>query len=138
MIPHMSESLREVAHASDRTRRATAKELGEEFTSGRVDDTMRFDGDPLVPDTLVIQIYITGMESMGIGDKVVFASQMKSIVSRVFPDGDHTESGLPVDATFAFTSIDNRIVNSPQIIGTTNMLLEVISKKAAEIYFGGK
>jgi hypothetical protein len=133
---NMSASLKDLAHLSDKNRRSLAKELNQTFTSGRVDDTMRFEGDPLTPNTLIIQVYISGLEPMGIGDKQVVGNQLKSIVSRVVPDGNHTESGIPIDATFAFTSIDARIVNSPIIAGTTNMLLEVLGKRAADLYFG--
>ncbi|HWT40899.1 MAG TPA: hypothetical protein VN081_06585 [Dongiaceae bacterium] len=132
----MTESLKELTRASDRQRRALSTELHEEFTSGRVDDTMRFSGDPLAPNTLVIQVYITGLEPMGVGDKLVVGNQMKSIVSRVFPDGMETESGVPVDATFSYQSVSNRIVLSPQLIGTTNRLLEEIGKQAADLFFG--
>jgi hypothetical protein len=135
-VDQMSESLQTITRQSDSNRRALAKELGQDFTSGRVDDTMRFEGDPLTPETMMIQIYITGLEPMGIGDKLVVANQMKSIVSRVVPDGNRSESGRPSDCTFAFTSLDARIVNSPLIIGTTNTNLEVIGKMAADIYFG--
>ena len=47
-----------------------------------------------------------------------------------------TESGKQVDAFFGAQSIFNRIVNSAFILGTTNTLLGVIGKKAAEIYNG--
>ena len=47
-----------------------------------------------------------------------------------------TESGLPLDATFGYRSVENRIVNSPMAIGTTAALLEVIGNKAAAIYRG--
>lgn len=47
-----------------------------------------------------------------------------------------TESGEIIDAVFGGKSVDDRIVNSPAIIGTTNTLLKVISKKAVEIYRG--
>jgi hypothetical protein len=132
----MTESLRELTKASDRQRRVLATELHEDYTTGRVDNTMRFSGDPLAPNTLVIQVYITGLEPMGVGDKLVFGNQMKSIVSRVFPDGVETESGVPVDATFSYQSVSNRIVLSPQLIGTTNRILEEIGKQAADIFFG--
>ena len=72
---------------------------------------------------------------MGVGDKGVFANQLKTIVGRVMTGVNETQSGIPIDAIFGFQSISNRVVLSPQIIGTTTGALKVIGKKAAEIFF---
>lgn len=45
-----------------------------------------------------------------------------------------SENGDEIDAVFGQKSIDDRIVNSAIIIGTTNTLLRVVGKKALEIY----
>lgn len=59
---------------------------------------------------------------------------MKTIFSEVMEYEMKTESGKVIDAVFGQKSIDDRIVNSATIIGTTNSLLDVIGKKAVEIY----
>lgn len=130
----MSPSLKELATASDRERRATAKELGKTFTSGRVDDTMRFEGDPLTPNTLVVRVYITGEMSAGIGDKGVLANQMKTIIGNVWSGDVTTESGDVVDVIFSYTSISNRIVLSPLLIGLANTVLMALGKQAGALY----
>ncbi len=61
---------------------------------------------------------------------------MKTIFGRIFSGVNETESGVPIDGIFGYLSISNRIVRSPEIMGTTNTLLKVLSKKAAEVYFG--
>ena len=104
--------------------------------NGRVDNTMRVEGKPLELDNLVINIYITGPVSAGVGDKGVFANQMKTVFGRVMTGINETESGEPIDAIFGYQSISDRIVLSPEIIGTTNTLLKVLSKKVAKIYRG--
>lgn len=68
--------------------------------------------------------------------KGVFANQMKTVFSKVIQDVITTESGVVVDAVFGGKSINARIVNNPVDIGTTNTLLEVIGRKAFEIYKG--
>lgn len=68
--------------------------------------------------------------------KGVFGNQLKTIVGRVMSGKNETESGVPIDAQFSYVSIANRIVLSPEIIGTTNTLLKVISKRVAGVYFG--
>ena len=54
---------------------------------------------------------------------------MKTVCGRVMSQEITTESGEIIDAVFGYQSISNRIVNSPFVIGTTNTLLKVISKK---------
>lgn len=59
---------------------------------------------------------------------------MKTVFSEVLPNDMKTESGQVIDAVFGQKSIDDRIVSSPAIIGTTNTLLRVIGQKASQIY----
>lgn len=59
---------------------------------------------------------------------------MKTVFSEVMDYEMKTESGTIIDAVFGQKSIDDRIVNSAIIIGTTNTILDVIGKKAVEIY----
>lgn len=59
---------------------------------------------------------------------------MKSVIGKVMDEPIIAEDGTEIDAEFGRRSIAARIVNSPDIIGTTTTLLEVIGKKALEIY----
>lgn len=135
-IDDLSPSLQELAQESDRNRKREARELRTEYTSGRVDDTLRIDGDPLVFETAVVRVYITGPVSAGVGDKGVFANQMKTIFGQIMSGVNTTESGEEIGAMFGYSSINDRIVFSPEIIGTTNTLLMVISKRVADVYRG--
>ena len=87
-------------------------------------------------DTLELKVYIRVRLTQAIGDKGVFANQMKSIVSDVYTNSITTESGERVDAVFSYRGMLNRIVNSPILIGTTNRVLKHVSKQVADIYFG--
>lgn len=68
--------------------------------------------------------------------KAVFGNQLKTVFSRVMTGVNETESGEPLDAIFGNTSIDERIVHSPKLMGTTNTLLRVLSKHVAAVYRG--
>lgn len=59
---------------------------------------------------------------------------MKTIFGRVMRGVNRTESGEDIDALFGYQSINNRIVLSPELIGTTNVLLRLISKRVAAAY----
>jgi hypothetical protein len=83
---------------------------------------------------MAIQIYITADVPAGVGDKGVFANQMKTVFGKVMEQELKTESGTVIDCVFGYKSVYDRIVNSPAIIGTTTTLLDVIAKRAVAAY----
>ena len=66
--------------------------------------------------------------------KLVFGNQMKSIISNVVEKPYIAEDGTVVDITFSRQSVANRIVNSMDLIGTSNTVLALIEKEAIELY----
>lgn len=135
-VQDMSPSLQAIAEVSDRDLVRRAKSAGKTAFTGQVDDGYRVEGNPLALDTAAIQIYLTAEVPAGVGDKGVFANQMKTVFGRVLENDWKTESGLVIDAVFGAKSIADRIVTSPYVIGTTTTLLDLIGKKAVEIYRG--
>lgn len=132
----MSESLRAIANASDRDMLRRTKAEGKKGYTGSTDSSYRVDGTPLSLDAMAIVIYITNDVPMGVGDKGVFANQMKTVIGRVMEGENKTESGTPIEAIFGYKSISDRIVLSPEIIGTTTTLLEKITEGALKAYRG--
>jgi hypothetical protein len=130
----MSPSLRTLANASDRRMAEIAKSSQQSVTNGRVNSEYRVSGTPLSLDQAEIKVYITIKTKAGVGDKGIFANQMKSVFGEVLDYEMRTESGREIDAIFGFRSIQARIVLSPMILGTTISLLKVIGRKAIEIY----
>lgn len=107
------------------------KASGKKPHTGSTDGGFRVDGNPLALDTMAIDIYITGDVHAGVGDKGVFANQMKTVFGEVMQGENRTRSGKVVDAIFGQKSIDDRIVTSPAMIGTTSAILIEIGKQAA-------
>jgi hypothetical protein len=132
----MSKSLRTVVNRADKERAERVKllESGESLI-GKVNEPINVEGRRLVMDQAVIKIYITKSIDAGVGDKAVLGNQLKTIIGRVMTGTNETESGEPIDVIFGRQSIANRIVLSPDIMGTTNRVLEVLSKKVADTYF---
>ena len=130
----MSDSLRVLADQSDLQISRRNKSAGKKAFTGSVDENFRIDNEALALDTVAVQIYITAEVDSSVGDKGVFANQLKTVFGRVFGDKTMTESGKPIDAIFGAKSVDDRIVLSPIVIGTTTTLLDVIGKKAVELY----
>lgn len=134
----MSESLKLLAARSDRDRGRMAKLMRDgRALTGAVDSSFRVDGNPLESDQAVIQVYITAEVDAGVGDKGVLGNQMKTIAGKVMTGVNKTESGEDIDMFFGYQSISNRIVLSPEIAGTTNTLLRVLSKHVARVYREG-
>lgn len=134
----MSPSVLSLVNSGDRDLAARFKAQGKPVLTGEVGMGFRIEGEPLALDTIAIRVYITTDVGMGIGEKTVFGNQLKSVIGRVFNDDIITESGTPIDAIFGYKSISDRIVMSPEIIGTYTTLLKVIGKKMTDIYRGKK
>lgn len=133
-LEDMSDGLRKLAREHDRILANKLKSLGKNVYTGSVDEGYRVDGEPLMLDTLVVRVYIDSEIASSVGDKLVFGLQLKSIISKVNETPLTTEDGRVLDVEFGRRAIYARIVNSPDIIGTTTVLLEVIAKKALEAY----
>lgn len=124
-----SESLRDVITDADKRRSKLAKQLKDGVAgSGSVVD--------IDIDTVVIKVYIDSQYGSGDGEKVVFGHQLKSVVRRIMVGRNESKSGLPIDAIFSYSSISNRIVNSPEVLGTTNVLMRLLSERMAKAYRG--
>lgn len=134
----MSDSIRALTNYGDKLLAAEAKAQGKKVYTGSVGESYRVDGDPLLVDTVCVLFYITEDVNAGIADKVVFANQMKSIISEVASYEMVSESGVPIDALFGAFSIFKRIVNSAFTIGTTSVLMELGAKEALKLYRGGR
>uniref|UniRef100_A0AB39CDE8 DNA-directed RNA polymerase n=1 Tax=Pseudomonas phage RVTF4 TaxID=3236931 RepID=A0AB39CDE8_9VIRU len=132
----MSDSLRRIAFESDKNREAEAKARGQQYFSGEVDHEYRVRGQGLEMDSMVINFYIDHDIPCGVGDKGVVANQMKTVFSRVMKGTNQTKSGLDIDLIFGNTSVEERMVLSPKLIGTTTILLAQLSKHIAAVYRG--
>lgn len=137
-IDDLSPSLLELAQESDRQRKRLSRDLKTVYTSGYISDTLSIDGKRLAPNQAVIRVYINVKRIMQTGDKGVFGNQLKSVVGRVMHGVNQTEYGENIDAIFGYLSVNNRIVRSPEVIGTTNKLSQLITQHAIAAYRKGK
>jgi len=132
----MSKTLKTVINRADKERAERVKRLEiDGALTGQVKEPINVEGRRLVMDQAVIKVYITKSLPAGVGDKAVLGNQLKTIIGRVMTGTNETESGEPIDVIFGRQSIANRIVLSPDVMGTTNRVLEVLSKKVADTYF---
>lgn len=104
--------------------------------NGIVDIGYSVKGKSLRKNQLEIKYYIEAYDDMGIGDKAIIGNQMKFTVGDVYDNEITGVDGTDVEMLFSSRSIAARIVNSPYLIGTTSMVLEKLTEKALEMYFG--
>lgn len=131
----MSVTLKSLADKSDKLMSNICRSSGKSVISGRVNNEYRVDGTPLTLDKAEIKIYITIETESGVGDKIIFANQLKSVTGEVMEYNITTEDGKTIiDSLFGYTSMAARKVNSPMEIGTTISLLKHIAEEAVKMY----
>lgn len=130
----MSHSLKAITDKSDKLIAEERIAQGKSTLNGRVNDDYRVSGVPLAVDKAEIKVYIKVRSGVGIGDKLIFSNQMKSVVGEVMNYKMLTQDNETIDAVFGFRSILARIVSSPMIIGTTTTLMKIITNKAVQLY----
>ena len=134
-LADMSPSLKKLAQRLDKQLFEETQGTDMEAKTNRVAADYLSDGKTLMPSTLELKVFIESQSATAVADKGVFASQMKSVISKVFTSAITTESGTRVDALFSYTSLLARVVLSPVLMGTTNRLLKHLSPKVADAYF---
>lgn len=134
-VEDMPENLKEAALLSDRDIYRTSRKKGETVVNGRVDIGFTVDGVALGKNTTVVKVYLTVPLSMSTGDKIVVANQLKGTIARVWTDNNTDEDGVIIDAYFSGQSTDNRIVDSPFLIGSTSSLMLSITQNVIDHYF---
>ena len=133
----MSKTLRAIVEKYDRKRAKDAKELNKSATTGELFDNIFFDKEPLVQGNAIIRVFIDKDLECGVGDKLVVANQLKTIISRVVTGKQLCEDGTPIDLYFSYKAVEARIVLSPLINGTTNTILRTIGRNAIDLYRNG-
>lgn len=133
-IEDASESVKKIIKQSDKRLAEENKFTDPLVTTGKVDISYRVDGKQLTPKKIAIIFYLKHVDPIGVGDKVVFSNQMKSVIGGVIDYPITTTEGEQIDAFFGYRSILARVVNSPLIIGTTNVLIDKITNRFIELY----
>ena len=100
--------------------------------TGRVNSGYSINGKKLPEGMVEIKIYINGPVYATPGNKIILANQLKAEVSGVYKSIT-TEDGREVDMMFDRPSIGNRIVGSPDLIGTTVLLCQHLTKEVLEM-----
>lgn len=138
-IANASSSLGKLIRKDNARRTQLSKETnGEEFPTGAIEEPTFIANNYIAKNTALIRVYITHLKPTRAGDKIVFCNSIKSVPSAVFNGTYTTFKGLPVDATYSYAGIMNRIVESPKFMGVLAMILRQIGLNACALYRGKK
>lgn len=92
----------------------------------------------IVNDGVLIEFYIKVHDEVGVGDKIVFFSALKSIVGNVIPEGQEAYTLFrpdeSIDAVLSCNSLIARGISSAPKMLMSNKLLVELSRKLKEIY----
>lgn len=139
-VSEIHETLRTMYTEANRVKRARHR-----FTAGTPENLNNPDVKPITKgtkfkgvtfdeNTVVIRYKIQEKLSAGVGDKIVIDSSLKSVISDVLADPVHTESGIEIDVLFSATSVSNRLVCSPLIVGIGERVLKELEKQCIDIW----
>ncbi len=137
-IEQMSSSLAILAKLYNKRRKVYCEKMGIPKTTNEVEVGTRIQGQPMDPDSMIVVVYITEIVQMAQADKLVFGNQLKSTVGRVMTGTNSTAEGEPLDALFGYQGINNRIVPSALLMGTSNTLSKLLGNQAVKAYRGGQ
>ena len=88
-------------------------------------------------DSILIEIYVEYLDSVGIGDKIVYYSANKAVEKNIFPEGKEPYTEFRpneiIDAMVSVTSINHRIVTSSIITGAINKLMIELDRSVKDI-----
>lgn len=102
---------------------------------GRVEVGVKYHGVLFDPDTVVIEVTISEPIIAGQGDKLCLMNANKTIISDTMAKPAYTRSGVRIDILFASTSVLNRIVWSPYLVGIANRVLEKAEENIIAMWF---
>jgi len=87
---------------------------------------------------VLIEYYIAHETGMGVGDKMTFSAQIKSVVAQVIPEGNEpvTEDGVILDGVMGLGSLSARMCYSPLMQGVLAHCLVERSKAIAKEFLG--
>ena len=88
-------------------------------------------------DAILVEFYVEYLDTVGVGDKVVYFSANKAVEKNVIPEGLEPYTAFrpneKIDAFVSETSIDKRMVTSTIIIGSLQKLMIELDRSVKDI-----
>ena len=140
-VDELSPSLRKIVNAYEKPIKEKAKLLEDNNIKGKKLDAHT----KLSPtgklkkseDAVFIEFYVEYLDTVGIGDKVVYNSANKAVEKGIFPEGKEPYTAFrpnePIDAMLADSSISKRLVSSSYVYGSLQKLMIELDRSVKDI-----
>jgi len=103
--------------------------------SSEITTDFRVDGVVPEDDSVILKFYISEDVDMDAGSKIVYSTELKSVVGYIIPQQLDTESGdCKVDALMSMRAANARIVYSPFVTGACNRVLEKLQEDVIKMF----
>ena len=140
-VSEMSESLQSIVKTCVKTQNAMNRFANgtvrqDKFVeSGTITTDYRVDGIVPEEDSVILKFYISEDVDMDAGSKIVYSTELKSVVGYIIPQQLDTESGdCKVDALMSMRAANARIVYSPFVTGACNRVLEKLQEDVIKMF----
>ena len=130
----MSSSVREQVNIVEKYVNKHRKSEGLKPLDCSVPEGYKVKGNIVLKNTVVFVYYIETLEATGPVDKVEYSYNLKSVVSRVYPDNYRLKDGTLVEGMIAFQAVMARIVLSPFILMAGTILDRYGRERILEVY----
>ena len=88
-------------------------------------------------DAILIEFYVEYLDTVGVGDKIVYNSANKAVEKDIFPEGEEPYTDFrpneKIDAFVSVTSINKRMVSSSIIYGSLQKLMIELDRSVKDI-----
>ena len=139
-ISEIHETLRPIYTEANRVKRARHRFTEDSLQAiynpevKQIPKGTKYKGVDFDENTVVVRYLIKEELVASVGDKIVIDSSLKSVISDVLSEPVKTASGIDIDILFSNTSMSNRIVNSSNLSGISERILEELERQVIEIY----
>lgn len=103
-----------------------------------VPKNLKYKSIEFVEGTVLIEVIISKKIVTAQGDKLCILNSNKTITSNVMEKAPYLDDGTEIDILFSTTSISNRIVWSPYLVGHLNLILQKAERDICDMYFDKK
>jgi len=130
----MSPSVREQVNIFEKYVNQHRKADGLKPLDCTVPEGYKVKGHIVLKNTVVFIIYLETLEATGPVDKVEYSYNLKSVVSRVYPDNYRLADGSLVEGMMAYQAVMARIVLSPFVLMAGTLLDQYGRKRLVKLY----
>ena len=142
-LDELSPSLHKIVSAYEKPLKEKAKYLEEmniPYAKSKVDSHYKLNPTGTMKraqEAILIEVYVEYLDTVGVGDKIVYNSANKAVEKGIFPKGKEPYTAFrpneKIDAFVADTSISKRIVTSTYVYGAIQKAMIELDRSVKDI-----